>query len=180
MPLHPYVRSLYRGFLEVGKYHPTMNYAEVKEVAKVEFKRRGGDSDPDMMKKALAYGRKQLRHLKNGMLTYNVSKGGALAMDWKAENDRRAADALLSEDGRVRYMPKRVVFDGFRGSLPASTRSPRLSIPERERLGLINTPQATQSLLSDPRYQTPAIPTRADPASTPHTVLGAPKPQKHF
>eukprot|EP01063_Lacrimia_lanifica_P033883 TRINITY_DN6154_c0_g1_i2.p1 TRINITY_DN6154_c0_g1~~TRINITY_DN6154_c0_g1_i2.p1 ORF type:complete len:226 (+),score=70.15 TRINITY_DN6154_c0_g1_i2:75-752(+) len=166
MPLHPVARQLYRQLLEVGMYHPTVDIATVREAARVEFYRRGQSHDPDMIKRAVAFGRKQLRHLKNGMVTYNMSRGGALEEDWKLANDRRAREALHSADGRVKYTPLRNVPRGFRGVIAADLRSAPLSVPERERRGLIGTPPTPDSVPAlAASFDAPPAPTRLQKAS---------------
>ncbi|KAJ9456756.1 hypothetical protein DIPPA_13601 [Diplonema papillatum] len=146
MPLHPLSRALYRNILEIGAMHPSMSLGEVREIARVEFYRRGQSSEPEHLKRAIAYGRKQLRHMKNAVMAYNVSTGGALDGDWKRLNDQSARASMLDPSGLTKYVPRRNLMPSFRQSIPASSRQPRPLLPERESLGMVNRPPSLRSL----------------------------------
>eukprot|EP00754_Rhynchopus_humris_P046139 Rhum_TRINITY_DN5639_c0_g1::Rhum_TRINITY_DN5639_c0_g1_i1::g.17934::m.17934 len=135
--LHPHARLLYRRIIDVGREHPTMTLDEVRAYARVEFYRRGTSTNPEMIARALAYGRKQLRHMKNAVNTYNVSVGGALDADWTRLNKEAAARALTSPDGRVRYIPRRNVVTNYRETVPAFARTPRQTSIDNEKRGLL-------------------------------------------
>ena len=135
--LHPHARLLYRRIMDVGKEHPTMTLDEVRAYARVEFFRRGTSTNPEMIARALAYGRKQLRHMKNAVNTYNVSVGGALDADWTRLNKEAAARSLTSPDGRVRYIPRRNVVTNYRETVPAFARTPRQTSIDNEKRGLL-------------------------------------------
>ena len=144
MPLHPFARMLYRDFIQIGASHPTMSLDEIRNAVRIEFYRRGGSNDPELIARGLAYGRKHLRHLKNAVSTYNSSRGGAQVAEWKALNDESARLALTSFDDKVRYTPRRSLITNYRESLPPQLRTARLTAYDNEKLNLIG--EATPTL----------------------------------
>eukprot|EP01061_Rhynchopus_euleeides_P039933 TRINITY_DN68549_c0_g1_i1.p1 TRINITY_DN68549_c0_g1~~TRINITY_DN68549_c0_g1_i1.p1 ORF type:complete len:222 (+),score=64.79 TRINITY_DN68549_c0_g1_i1:183-848(+) len=155
--LHPYSRVLYRDFMELGRQHPTMSLDEIRHIVKLEFYRRGGSRDKEHIQRALAYGRKQLRHLRNGIAAYNSSRGGALPDQWKLLNDGLAHHAQVSFDAKVRYVPRRSLINNFRESIPAPVRHARLTPLQREQMGLISAPPTSLPLIEAPTAENTRI-----------------------
>ena len=124
MTLHPLSRQLYKNLLLVGAKHPTVGIDEIREIAKVEFTRRGSTTDNELLRRAIAYGRTQLRHLKMGATAFEVSQGGAFDSDWQTRNNK-----LLEgiNSGKLpptqRYIARKNTHSHFRGTIPANSRS---------------------------------------------------------
>eukprot|EP01060_Flectonema_neradi_P007552 TRINITY_DN15291_c0_g1_i1.p1 TRINITY_DN15291_c0_g1~~TRINITY_DN15291_c0_g1_i1.p1 ORF type:complete len:146 (+),score=14.50 TRINITY_DN15291_c0_g1_i1:97-534(+) len=124
MGLHPLSRLLYRRLLQVAATHPTVGIDEVREIAKVEFARRGSTNDKELLQRAIAYGRTQLRHLRNGAAAFEVSQGGAEKVDWHTRNNQLLDDINKGKAPPTqRYISLKNTHPHFRGTIPANSRS---------------------------------------------------------